>query len=63
MTLILAVLVGFVGMTAAMFGGVAQGSEIIRDNLPAALRGDEFHIVVLGFALMSIAVLLAIVGK
>lgn len=63
MTLILAVLVGFVGMTVAMFGGVAQGSEIIRDNLPAALRGHEFHLVVLGFVLMSLAVLLAIIGK
>ena len=63
MTMILAVLLGFVGMTAAMFGGIAQSSEIIRDNMPAALRGHEFHVLVLGFVLMSLAVLLAIVAK
>lgn len=63
MALILAVLVGFVGMTAAMFGGVAQGSDIIRENLPAALRGHEFHMVVGGFVLMTLAVLLAVVSK
>lgn len=60
---ILAVLVGFVGMTAAMFGAVAQSSDIIRDNLPTALRGHEFQIVVLGFVLMSVAVLLPIVAR
>lgn len=60
---LVAVLVGFVGMTVAMLGGVAQSNEVIRDNMPAAFRGHEFQIVVLGFVLMSLAVLLAIVAK
>ena len=63
MTMILALLVGFVGLTVAMFGAIAQSSVDIRDNMPAALRGHEFHIVVLGFVLMSLALLLAIVAK
>ncbi len=59
----LGLFVGVLGIFVAIVGAIALASPGNRLNLPAALQGHEFRIIVLGFVLMSLGLFLAIVAK
>lgn len=59
----LGLIVGVLGMFVAIVGAIAQASAGTRFTMPAAFQGHEFRIIVLGFVLMSLGLLLAIVAK